>query len=155
VSPVPLNVAGITAALESHALTLGLFERVNAHEPANPPGQGLTCAIFFATLDPARGTSGLNATSGRLAFTARIFSSLAQEPQDAIDPNILTATSALMGAYSGDFELGGLIRNVDLLGQTGVPLSAKSGYVEVSGAKFRVVDILLPLIINDVWEQVS
>jgi hypothetical protein len=149
-----LDVVGITAALVSHALTLGQFEVVNGHEPSNPPGRGLTCAIFFTEIGPARGTSGLVSTSARVAFTARVFSGLAQEPQDAIDPGVLGAVDALIGAYSGDFDLGGRVRQVDLLGQFGTPLSARSGYIEVSGQKFRIADVIVPLIVNDAWEQV-
>ncbi|MET8987757.1 hypothetical protein ABZW49_20110 [Nonomuraea wenchangensis] len=76
-----------------------------------------------------------------------------QEPADAIDPAMLAALDALMSAYSGDFDLGGRIRNVDLLGQTGPPLSAQAGYLEQDGNTYRVFTVTLPLLINDVWDQ--
>lgn len=149
-----LDVEGITAALASHAGASGLFETVNGHEPKSSPGKGITAAIWFARVDPARGASGLAVTSARVTFTTRIFSDMLQEPQDGIDPAVLSATDALMNAYSGDFRLGGLIRNVDLLGQTGTPLFAQSGYLTVAGKMFRIVDISIPMIVDDVWEQV-
>jgi hypothetical protein len=54
---------------------------------------------------------------------------MAQEPQDAIDPNLTDALSALIAAYSGDFDLGGPVRDVDLLGAISPGLSARAGYI--------------------------
>jgi hypothetical protein len=60
-----------------------------------------------------------------------------------------------MAAYSGDFELGGNVRNVDLLGQASEGLTAQAGYLEQDGKLYRVMTINLPLIVNDVWNQVA
>ncbi|GAA4226104.1 hypothetical protein GCM10022254_09960 [Actinomadura meridiana] len=149
-----LNSTGIFNALISHAEASGLFETVNGHEPKSSPGKGITAAIWVARVDPARGSSGLASTAVRLTYTVRIFSDMLQEPQDGIDPAVLAAVDALMNAYSGDFTLGGLIRNVDLLGQTGAPLFAQSGYLNVSGRMFRIMDVSVPMVVSDVWEQV-
>lgn len=148
-----LNVTGILNALVSHAQASGLFERVNTHEPKNAPGHGLTAAVWADRVEPARANSGLQATTARVVFQIRLFADMLQEPQDAIDPNVLTALDELLAAYSGDFDLGGMVRNVDLLGQAGTPLFAQAGYINVSGHLYRVMTISLPLIVNDAWEQ--
>lgn len=142
-------------AIVSHAAASGHFERVNKHEPKNAPGNGLTAAAWVQRIDPVR-TSGLKSTSARVVFTVRIFSNMLQEPQDEIDPNITAAVDALMNAYSGDFSLDGLARNVDLLGQHGVALSAQAGYVPIGNPPklYRIMDISVPVIVNDVWTQV-
>jgi hypothetical protein len=44
---------------------------------------------------------------------------------------------------------------VDLLGAHGIPLSARAGYDEQDSKMFRVMDINLPLVINDVWQQTA
>jgi hypothetical protein len=150
-----MDIAAITDALESHAAALGYFERVNFAQLTNQPGNGLGCSIWADAIGPARGSSGLDSTSSKLNFMVRLYTSAAAEPIDAIDPEMLRATSALMAAYSGDFDLGGTIRNVDLLGQFGVPLSGQAGYLELDGKMYRVMTITLPLIVNDVWDQVS
>jgi hypothetical protein len=136
-------------------MRLGLFERVNTSEPKNSPGNGLTAAVWLQMVSPVAAASGLAATSARVEFMLRIYSNMLQEPQDAIDPEILSAVDVLMGAYSGDFDLGGTVRNVDLLGAHGVGLSAVAGYLAVDNKMFRVVDLTLPLIVNNVWEQVA
>lgn len=143
----------LITALADHALTSGLFERVNKHEPKNAPGNGLTAAVWVDTIDPIPLASGLAVTSARLGVMVRLMTNMLQEPQDAIDPVMISATSWLMGAYSGDFDLGGLIRNVDLLGQHGVPLRAQAGYIQQDTKLYRVITITVPLIINDVWSQ--
>lgn len=148
-----INIASITDAIVSHAAALGHFERVNLFEPKrNDAGSGMTAAVWLQRLGPTR-SSGLGSTTIRLEFVVRIYTPMFAEPQDMIDPAVLAAVDALMGAYSGDFTLGGVVRNVDLLGQHGTALSAIAGYLERGGALFRVMDVTLPLIINDTWDQ--
>jgi hypothetical protein len=147
------DFTGLTNALVSHAATLGVFERVNAHEPKNAPGAGISCAIWAQEIGPVPAGSGLASTTGRVGFNVRIYTSMVSEPQDAIDPDVLTAVDKLMTDYSASFTLGGLVRLVDLLGQAGQPLSAQAGYLTIGDKMYRVMTILLPLIINDMWTQ--
>lgn len=149
-----LGVAGITASVQSHAETLGLFETVNLHEPKSKPGTGLTCAIWADKIGPASGSSGLASTSVLVVFAVRLYTPMLQQPYDAIDPNMLSAVDALMGAYSGVFTLEGQVREVDLLGEFGTPLSAQAGYITQDGKLYRVMTLSLPLVVNDLWTQV-
>lgn len=147
------DLDAIFAAVESHALTLGRFERVNMTEPKSKPiGGGITCAIWVDWMGPVL-SSGLAATSGVLRFNVRVYQNMIAEPQDAIDPAVTAAVNALFAAYAGDFTLDGLIRNVDLRGMAGVPLSAQAGYINQDNSMLRVVTITLPLIINDMWDE--
>jgi hypothetical protein len=150
-----LDISTILDAVQSHALASGYFDTVNGHEPKSAPGNGLSAAVWVEQIGPARGGSGLDATSTRLALFVRLYTPMVQQPEDAIDPNLMTAMDALMAAYSGDFTLGDLVREVDLLGIYGDPLSARAGYLTTSGQEFRVMTITLPLIVNDLWEQVA
>jgi hypothetical protein len=150
-----LDIRTILSAVESHALASGYFALVNGHEPKSPPTSGITAAVWVEQIGPARGGSGLSSTSSRLALYVRLYSSLVQQPADAIDPDLMTALDALMAAYSGDFTLGGLVRQVDLLGTYGEPLSARAGYLSEGGAEYRVLTITLPLVVNDLWLQAS
>jgi hypothetical protein len=139
--------------IQSHALTLGLFEQVNTHEPKAAPANGPWCSIWVQSIAPLGGASGLAITSGRVELRARIGTKMLAKPEDAIDPNILSAVSVLIGEYSGAFTLGGTARNIDLLGQYGTPLSAVAGYVTIDGSMYRVMDVTIPVIINDLWVQ--
>jgi hypothetical protein len=152
---VSLDIRTILAAVESHALASGFFQAVNGHEPKSAPQNGLTCAVWVEQIGPARGGSGLDSTSVRLALYVRLYSPMMQEPEDAIDPDLMTALDALMTAYSADFTLGDLVRQVDLLGHYGDPLGARAGYLTTSGAEYRVLTITLPLVVDNLWKQVA
>lgn len=140
--------------LVSHAKQLGVFDRVHTHEPKNAPGSGLTCVIWGDRIEPAK-RSGLDSTSLRVAFSVRVYKNMASEPQDAIDPAVLSAVAKLMAVYSGDFTLGGDARHIDLLGAEGAPMSAQAGYLNQDGRLYRVMTITLPIIYNDCFEQVA
>lgn len=147
-----LAVSTILGRVESHAAASGYFERVNRHEPKNAPGNRLSCAIWVDQMGPIK-ASGLNSTSARMVVMVRIYSNMLQEPQDQIDPDVVAAADYLMGAYTGDFELGANVKNIDLLGAHGIELAARAGYLSQDGKMFRVMDITLPIIVNDLWSQ--
>lgn len=146
-------VDDITNALVSHAASIGYFDQVNLHEPKAKPGYGITCAIWLQSIGPFPAGSGLRSTSGHLIFNVRAYTTMLQDPQDAIDPNVLKAVATLMAAFSADFTLGGIIRNVDLLGAYGTSLRANAGYVNLANTLYRVLTITVPMIVNDVWPQ--
>ena len=146
-----LNLAGLQLAVMDHARRLGRFATVLDHEPTAAPGQrGVTVAYWLGPVEPIR-ASGLNSTSARVEFAARLYRNMFAEPQS--DLEIIGALDTLMAAYSGDFTLGGLVRSIDLLGAYGAPLGATPGYATVGTTLFRVVDVVLPLIVNDLWTQ--
>lgn len=142
----------LTDAMVSHAMATGMFQTVNQHEPKNSPGHGLRAALWAQNYRPAR-RSGLAATSMRLEFRLRIYQNMLMEPQDSIDPTVLAAADACFAAYSSGFTLGGLVRQVDLLGSDGNPLSATAGYLAIDNKMFRVMDLTIPLVLNDVYDQ--
>lgn len=149
-----LDTLAIVNAVTSHALASGRFEHVNGHEPKSAPGHGIHAAVWVDRIEPVAQHSGLAATSARLILNVRVYTNMLADPPDAIDPNLAVAVDALMNAYSGDFTLGGLVKNVDLLGQGAQGLSAQAGYLEQDHKLYRVMTINLPVIVNDVWEQV-
>lgn len=146
-----LGFSSIVDSVASHLATLGVFSKVNLHEPKVAPTDGVTAAVWVQTIAPA--DSGLASTSVRMVLMVRIFVPFVSEPQDAIDPAVVDAVDAVLDAYSEDFTLGGLVRNIDLLGRGGEPLSARAGYLNQDGKIFRFMDVTLPLILNDVWVQ--
>ena len=140
--------------LTSHALAAGFFDRVNAHEPKSKPGRGLTCAVWIDRIDPARSRSGLTATDARVVFNVRVYTNMLQQPQDAIDPNVMEAVDYLFEAYTGDFQLGDESRFIDVLGMTqGHALDSQSGYINIDNMVYRVMTITVPVIIQNAWTQ--
>jgi hypothetical protein len=150
-APVELDLDPHQSALVSQVAASGYFARVNEHEPKNAPGSGLTAALWVQSIRPYR--SGLAATTVRVEWRLRLYTSMLMQPPDRIDPDLLRATTFLMAAYSFGFTLGGLVRSVDLLGEAGLPLQAQAGYLPIDKAMYRIMDITLPVIINDAFAQ--
>lgn len=148
-----MNVVAIRDALISHAASLGMFASVSGHEPKAAPGDGVYGALWVDEIAPARARSGLASTSVRLAFSFRIGTNMVAEPQDDIDPKVLVTASALILAYSGDFDLGNEAAYIDLLGAHGVGLMAKAGYMNQDSRLYRVMVVTIPIIVNDVFTQ--
>lgn len=142
------DVNALYAALESHALKLGIFQRVNLHEPENAPGEGLSCSIHLGPIAADGQMSGLGSVSGTITFLVMVWNSMMQKPLDGVDPAVLTAVSTLLNEYSGNFTLGGTVRDIDLLA-----LRAEPAYVEQEGKQYRVEQITLPIAINDLWSM--
>lgn len=142
-------------AVIGHALASGYFQVVAGHEPKfrNPAVDGVTCAVWVQRVTAIGATSGLASTSVRVELTVRIYTGMLTEPGDDIDPRVIDALDGLMAAYTGDFTLGGLVQEIDLHGAYGAPLTATAGYVAQAAQFFRVVDIALPLVVDDLWAQ--
>lgn len=141
-------------ALVSHMLASGHFESVNGAEPGAMPGNsGLAGAVWFTRIRPIGEASGLASVSIVMTMNVRLFTSLNTSPFEEIDPAMVSCVDDLMNAFIGDFTLGGLVRCVDVLGMYGTMLESQSGYVETDQVKLRVVDITVPLVIDDVWTE--
>lgn len=145
-----LGVVALLDGLKSHAQALGMFERVIGHEPHNAPGSGLSCAIWAGPVDPVG--SSLVSTTTRVEFTARMYVP-GTSPDDSTETTILALVDGMCGSLTGDFTVGGLARQVDCLGEAGAPLAAKLGWVVMEGQQYRIADVTIPLIVNDLWTQ--
>lgn len=138
----------------SHASSLGIFRSVNSHEPKAAPGSALRYAVWADEIEPLGGASGLSLTSGYVVMMGRITGNMLQKPEDEIDSRMITAAATLIGAYSGDFDFGATVRAVDLLGMYGQKLRAKAGYIQYGQGMYRAMDLIIPVVVNDMWSQV-
>jgi len=139
----------------SQAQALGLFEQVLGHEPVSAPGSGLIYATWVTRIAPIPAGSGVTAGTARLELTGRVFMPADTEPPDGVDIAVTGAVDALMAALFEDFTLGGTVRNVDLLGAHGAPLGAQFGFTRFDSTTYRVATLTVPLIVNDVWNEVA
>jgi hypothetical protein len=145
---------GILKALATHAKKLGVFQSVMQYEPTTelPLGEAVTLAVWGGPIRPVI-TSGLDAFSWRVEIVGRIFTNSMAKPMDRIDPRLFRATSVFLSSLAGNFDLGGQIRHVDFLGSSGDGVNGTPGYVEISGKHYRIMDLRIPLILNDVMDM--
>lgn len=142
-------------AVVSDVQRCGYLDKVNQHEPKRKPKTGVTAGIWVQSMEPVGNISGLNSSCARLVFMVRLYHNLDKTTPDLIDPNMAKATSDIMRRYHDDFDFEGTIRNVDLFGIAGIKLAALAGYLDIDGAFYRVMDITVPCLVNDVWPQVK
>lgn len=143
------QATALFTAIQSYAEELGIFTNVDLHEPWNAPGSRLFCSINLGTVRPVM-SSGLAAVSLQVVLVVRVWSSALQKPLDGIDPEILSAACSLMGAFSGGFTLGGTVRDVELLA-----MSAQPAYVDFEGKPFRVIEVTVPIVVNDTFTEAA
>lgn len=148
-----IDITTILDKVASHAMATGLFERVNTHESSNPPGNGLTCEIWSDLIRPIQG-SGLDSVSVTVLFMVRIRMPSQTEPADEIDPAMVRAVDTLCAAYVADFTLDESVRHVDIFAIYGQGLEARAGWlIQDTSTQYRIVDIFLPLIVDNVWTE--
>lgn len=152
-SILDLTASQIIAEIQAYALQLGIFDDVNAHGPLNPPGPGTTGALWVGRIRPVRKASGLNGVAVLFVMVMRIYVTASAEPLDSLDVVLANATNSTMKALAGGFTLQGLVRNIDLFGDNGVPFDAPFGYADLQGQNYRCSTITIPCVVNDVWEE--
>lgn len=150
-----MDAKGIFDTLAGLAQASGVFNSVLTHEPKSAPQlqDQVTLALWASPMRPID-SSGLASVSMRWDISGRIFYSAFQEPVDEIDSRLMSAAGTYLAALCANFTLGGLVRNVDIFGQEGDRLEAVPGYLEQDKKIFRVVDLRIPLLLNDEYPEV-
>ncbi len=155
------TLSGLITACVSHASATALFDQVQGSEPTGAPGNGLSCAVWVNDLNTVL-ASGLASTTARVEMFVRIYHNAFTDTPDLIDPACIDAVDVLLADYIGAFTLGGTLRMVDVRGAHGAPLRVQAGYLTVGaaardggsgGRTYRVMTIMLPLIVNDLYTE--
>lgn len=142
----------LLVAVADAAAQCGWCKSSETFEPKSAPQSDFHFAVCMMNATPTR-RSGLISTTFRIELACRIYVSMLREPQSSIDPDITAAAWDLMQSYSAGFTLGGLVQQVDLLGESGEPLDLKFGYIGIDKHLYRIAEITLPVICNDVFDQ--
>ena len=149
-----LASASVLNKLISHVKRVGVLKNVLAHEPKSAPPFG-TASVFLREVRAIQQGSGLNKTNALVVWNVRLYQNMLKEPQDEIDTGLLDTMDLLLTSFNQDFTLEGAVKSVDILGISGVGLGAEAGYVEIDRKMYRIIDITLPLLMNNVWTQGS
>lgn len=147
-------ILAVFDALMSVPMGSGLFDAVNGGEPMSAPGIGVSCALWLDTIEPDPTRSGQASISLVCTFRYRIFRGAFGPAVDQVEPEVMVATVAMMAAIAGDFDLNGTAAAVDLLGMASSGLGAQAGYLTQDGKFLRVMDIVIPVLINDAFAEV-
>lgn len=149
-----LDINGILDAVVTHAQTSGYFLVFNEYESKQSSTNGITGEVWVERITPIR-SSGLNNTSIRVELQMRVYANTMAEPYDDIDSNLTLAVDAYFTNLIGDFDLFGEARHIDIFGAHGRPLEVETGYINKDGREFRVFQIRIPVIVDDIWTQAA
>lgn len=147
------GLADLYGTLLTRVQGVGGLDQVLDHEPLSAfDSLGVVAAVFLADpIAPIPTSSGLAAADARIVFTIRLYRNAFAEPLHGRDMDLLRAFDAVMDALCGGFTLGGATREIDILGGSGEGLRGDWGYVQLDKPIFRIVEISVPIDLNNVW----
>lgn len=149
-----LDLGALTFALQTHAAASGLYEATSGHAVIAPHGPGLAWWCMVDSITPYAAGSSLNTVSAVVVYKIMTtLNSTTAEPQDLVDPAVANGADALMRLYMANFTLGGLVRNVDIMGAAGTKCAMQAGWMTLDTARYRAMIITLPLIVSDLWAE--
>lgn len=147
------RILELIGAVQSDAMSIGHYASVVGAEPLGAAGiEGLMLAVWVDGMAVLPGR-GLNSVSVRLELFTRTYGAALVEYRDDIDPTMMAAVADLFGMFVGGFMLDGFVAFVDLKGQYGEPLTARAGHLTLDRKIFRTYDIMVPLIVDDIWTE--
>lgn len=140
--------------LQTDLRNTGLFTAVLIGEPFSPPESptpyAVTAALFWEAWNPTQVT--LSTTIDVWTLTVRIYARPGMNPADAeaVEKALAKSYSTVAATLAGNFTLGGTVRAIDWVGEeAGHHVGAKWGHLVISGTIFKVVDLSVPLIVDD------
>jgi hypothetical protein len=145
-----LNPGPIMSKLVSIGLESGRFGQVNGFEPNGQPPNGVTMSLISGPLTPIQ-SGGMTGVCLRWQIDGQVYLPLNYKPTKDIDPKITGAAAGYLEDLCGQFTLGGLVRCVDVFGSDGEALSATPGYLAHGDKTYRVMQLMIPLLINERW----
>ena len=145
------NIKATLQTLQSKLVANGYFKGgALIGEPKSPPGERFTGAVFMSHVDTWLTLATLCAVH---VVQLRVDDNMLSEPAEDVELEMSVVIDKIMGDVAGEFDLGATISYVDFGGIHGTPLSARWGYVDVGGTLYRVADITIPLVVNDVADM--
>jgi hypothetical protein len=147
------NFLTVLRAVATPVEVAGRFDRVVLGEPKSAPGTGMSAAVFVSDLYTVPARSGLASVSVRLEVCVRVMLGMLTEPQEAIEPAILTAVEDVWTLMFSDIDLGSEVAVIDILGMYGERIRARWGYITLDSTMYRIADVFIPVILpNEITE---
>ena len=137
------NVEPTMISISGHLKTGGWVTNVIEGEPDfPPPHDGVTAAIFMdSTVITGVKLSG---TIEDQFIIVRLYAVETERPVPGRENQLDAAYSYIEKNLLGDLDLGGTVRNIKP-----VDLTSDWGYLDHSGTKFRIVEVAVPVVVDD------
>lgn len=144
-------VKATLAAIQSYLAASGYLKAGSQvghpREPVPAQGNQLYGTVFMRSASVAALT--LSGTIEVHIANIRIFRNFLTQPVENIQFELAEAVSRISEDLIGEYDLGASIRNIDVGGQYGQGLQAEWGTLDLGGNMYDIVDITVPLIVDD------
>jgi hypothetical protein len=150
-----IDLGPMTDALLTHASRTAAFDVLMSHEPRTAPSSGFTFACWLNDIRPVARASGLPVLSLRVEWLVRLFMPYVGPVADELntmDRDMAMRVGLLWAAYAGDFEITPEDHAIDMLGAYGESMRMQAGFATFDRTPYRISDILLPVILWDVYD---
>jgi len=145
------NISDTLDVVLGHVASSGHVSGSSLGEPVIPPEgvERLFGSVYM------RSTSvlivyGDGATQESHVVVVRLYRPVLREPVADGERELAIAASELLEDLAEDFTLGATVREIDVAGgQGGVSLGSEWGHIEMGNLMYRVVDITVPVIVDD------
>lgn len=135
-----VSIRGPVAALKAFLEASNLFRLVEVGDPADVP-QSPTASILLSRYSIPETT--LESIVEERAVTIRIYVAVGENSEER-ELELDDMVSSLYTSFFDSFTLGGLVREIEP-----TKVTTTFAYQLISGSVYRVVDIFLPMIIDD------
>ena len=136
-----IKTRAVMLNLQSKLLATGRFKAVTIGEPTRAPESPHAAVLMSRYEHP---TTTLSGTIERRTLMIRIYIKAFQEPTADVEYLLDDLVTETMEDIFEDYDLGGNVRAVEP-----TLVTATSGYQQVDDTTFRLVDISVPVIIDD------
>ena len=134
--------------IESKIKASGQVRYSQVGEPKAPPGSLPAAAIYMDSVRIYRTT--VDGGTGEVhTVNVRIYADMLLEPQEWNEYGLAEVAENLVNALLIDADLSSKIMQIDAAGMAGQGVAMNWGYLDVGGKMHRIVDISLPLLVND------
>lgn len=148
-----LDPGAVLTTLLDYAREQGVYEVVRLTEFTTPPPSGLCFALWAEALGTTQTGTGLASTNALVRCMARIYYPAFGKDSATHEVRMINAASGYLGKLNGGFTLGGTVRNVDILGETGELPEWEFGHAGIDNKISRIADLSIRAVLNDVWIQ--
>jgi hypothetical protein len=120
----------------------GGFDEVYEGEPTRPP-DGYAVSVIYHRSRVKETT--LTGTIEQRTIICRVYHKAAlEDPVPEIEHTMADYVDLIIATFLGDFDLGGIIRNIDV-----IDLEVQWGYQTIQNMVYRLADVYVPMIVDD------
>jgi hypothetical protein len=134
--------------IESKVKATGQLKHTQVGEPKGPPANLPAGAIYMDSVRIYRLT--VDGGTGEVhTVNLRVYADMLGEPAEWNEYGLAEVAENLINKLLTDADLTGKVMTIDAAGMAGEAVGLRFGYVDVSGKMHRIVDITLPILVND------